>query len=171
VSTGEVLSDRRDVLKSGLAVLGGAAGISLLSGESPAQAAATMSVTADHVLGQVVGRQLDESAQIGDTVITTGRLINSRGVGTGHFYAVGTLLALPSAYDRPVVTKLEQHALQLPAGGIYGSGTTDADGAGLFAVTGGTGRYAASRGSYRFTQSVEGLGGNGTATFVLTLIS
>ena len=170
VSAKDAVSDRRDVLKTGLAVLGGAAGLSVLVGPSTAAAAATMRLAADRVVGHVTGRQLDESPQIGDQIITAGRILGGSGNGIGEFHAICTLLALPTAFDRPHVTKLEHHAIQLQNGSIFGTGTTDANGIGVFGVTGGTGRYAGSRGSYRFVQSVEGLGGNGTASFVLTLL-
>jgi hypothetical protein len=170
VTASDAATGRRDVLKSGLVALGGAAGLSALLGEEPAEAAVTLRLTADQVIGQVAGRQLDEVPQLGDTVITVGRLVNSAGVGTGRFYSVGTLLAVPTRFDRPPVTKLEHHSLQLPTGTIVGTGTTSADGVGTFAIVGGTARYAGARGSYRCTQSVDGLGGLGTASFVLTLL-
>jgi hypothetical protein len=164
------VSDRRDVLRSGLVVLGGAVGLSSLLGTPTAEAATTQRISADQVTGQVVGRQLDEAAQVGDTIVTNGRLINSLGVGTGRLYAVGTLMALADRFERPVVTTMEQHSLQLPQGSLFGTGTVNAEGIGRFAIVGGTGSYAGRRGSYTYTASVAGLGGDGTASFVLTLL-
>lgn len=166
-----VLTDRRRVLAGGLAALGGATGLAVATAR-PAEALTTrtLRLTADQVVGQVAGRQLDESAQVGDRLIMSGRLINSQGVGTGRYNAVATLLALVSPFDRPAVATMEQHTLVLPGGTLLGSGTADADGAGLFAILGGTGTYSGYGGSYRVRQSPSGLGGNGTASFVLTLI-
>jgi hypothetical protein len=166
----DAVSDRRGVLKSGLILLGGAAGVSALMGETPAQASTTLRVSADQVVGQLVGRQLDETPEVGDTIVTSGRLVNARGVGTGHYYSVGTLMALASTFDRPVVARMAQQSLQLPTGSLFGTGTSSADGVGRYAVTGGTGRYAGARGSYTCTESAAGLGGDGTASFVLTLL-
>jgi len=39
----------------------------------------------------------------------------------------------------------------------------------LFAIVGGTGRYAGARGSYVASQHLRELGGDGTAHFVLNL--
>lgn len=165
------VTDRRRVLATGLAVLGGAAGLSLAGGGQAAAAGTrVVRLTADQVTGQIAGRQLDEAAAIGDTIITSGRLINSQGIGTGRYSSVATLLAIGTRFDRPAVATMQQHVLVLPGGTLIGSGTANADGAGVFAILGGTGSYNGFRGSYTTVQSVAGLGGNGTARFVLTLI-
>jgi hypothetical protein len=67
---------------------------------------------------------------------------------------------------------LEQHTFVFPDGTLFASGLTTSgrDSEGQFAITGGTGRYLGARGSYTARQSHVDFGGNGTATFTLTLI-
>jgi hypothetical protein len=67
---------------------------------------------------------------------------------------------------------LEQHTFILPEGTLFGSGVTTSglESEGHFAIIGGTGRYQGARGSYVARQSHVDFGGNGTATFTLTLL-
>jgi hypothetical protein len=65
-------------------------------------------------------------------------------------------------------SRLEMHAFELPDGLILGLGSASF-GEGLFAVVGGTGRYAGAAGSYTAVQRIREIGGDGSAEFTFTL--
>jgi hypothetical protein len=60
------------------------------------------------------------------------------------------------------------HTFVLPGGTLVGMGNSLL-GEAVFAVIGGTGKYAGAKGSYAATQRLREYGGNGTAEFKLTL--
>lgn len=66
------------------------------------------------------------------------------------------------------VGSIELHTFTLAGGSLFGIGSAAGE-EGSFAVIGGTGRFAGARGSYRAVQRHNGLGGDGTAEFTLTL--
>ena len=86
----------------------------------------------------------------------------------GQFF--GSRLALqstPGGHARADAS-VEVHTFVLPHGTIVGMGTAVLGDA-VFAVVGGTGRYAGVKGSYVANQRLREQGGNGTAEFILTL--
>lgn len=96
-----------------------------------------------------------------------GDLLDAKGRLVGSF--LGSRLAAPlrpGALDAGA--SVEMHTFTLEHGTILGMGSA-LPGAGVFAVVGGSGRYAGLRGSYTARQGIPELGGDGTATFDLTL--
>ena len=63
---------------------------------------------------------------------------------------------------------MELHTFRLRDGTILGMGST-IDGESVFTITGGTGRYAGSRGTYVAQQRLREQGGDGTAEFIIEL--
>jgi hypothetical protein len=104
----------------------------------------------------VFGELLDAPADAGGTRL-------------GELYATCTCVDAPFGPGPTAATSLEQHTLNLPDGTLTGMGTSQGD-EGVFAIVGGTGRYAGARGSYTARQSPVGRGGDGTAALVVTLI-
>jgi hypothetical protein len=82
--------------------------------------------------------------------------------------AVGAFQSAWFFTDR-AVSGLEMHTFQLPAGLLLGLGTSE-HGEGTYAIVGGTGAYAGKTGSYRASQQVREVGGDGTATFEFELM-
>jgi hypothetical protein len=89
--------------------------------------------------------------------------------------AKGELLAAPEGeaigsfrsawfFEGNSVGGLEMHTFQLADGLLIGLGTSQY-GEGTYAVVGGTGRFAGASGSYRATQQIREVGGDGTAKF------
>ena len=68
-----------------------------------------------------------------------------------------------------VSTSLELHTFKLGDDAIFGFGNAS-DAGGVFAVVGGSGRFAGARGSYTAEQSHFETGGDGTARFDFTLL-
>jgi hypothetical protein len=96
----------------------------------------------------------------------------SRGRKVGDFFATYYRLNTPGKVAAHEPGSLELHTFVFPDGTIVGSGIASAatDSEGQFAIIGGTGRYLGARGSYVARQSYADFGGDGTATFTLTLI-
>jgi hypothetical protein len=105
----------------------------------------------------------------GDRCVVAG-IITSGDGDPGTFHAdVVRLHDQGQMPDGGVACTLEQHLFTLPQGTLVGSGTSDADGRGTFAVVGGTGAYATLRGTYTAEQQRSDLGGDGTARFAFDL--
>ena len=107
-------------------------------------------------------------------MMARGELVDgsSRGRKIGHFFATYYRLSNPGKVPISEPGSLELHTFVLPEGTIIGSGTANAaiDSEGHFAIIGGTGRYQGAKGSYTARQSYRELGGDGVATFTLTLL-
>jgi hypothetical protein len=69
------------------------------------------------------------------------------GTTVGELYGAGFTVHGPAAATAAGVERLELHTFRLPEGTIVGSGMLG-HGDGVFAVLGGTGRFAGARGSY-----------------------
>ncbi|MGH9278259.1 MAG: hypothetical protein ACRD12_09140, partial [Acidimicrobiales bacterium] len=95
------------------------------------------------------------------------------GVRVGEFYATAFGLDSAGRAGPDGQATLELHTFNLDGGSIIGTGTARAalDATDTFAIVGGTGRYVGARGSYTAVQQPHELGGDGTATFTLTLIT
>jgi hypothetical protein len=165
-----ITSTRRGVLKGSLGILFAAVG---LDAAGPASASGdrrepTLELFASSLGSSIHGRTHGQPAQPDDHVTAHGRLADRLGgVPIGTFSATGVVVRSPFL-GHP--STIEQHVFVLPHGTLIGSGHAIA-GAGTFAVTGGTGRYAGARGSYDATLSPHGLGGDGTAHFDFTFTS
>lgn len=162
---------RKSLLRRGLLAAAAAVGVGAGAGAvtRSADAAETLRLEGRGWTATTPGRRFGERVQAGDATTVHGELHDAAGRVVGTF--LGTRLAAPG---RPAASTadvtLELHTFTLEDGTILGMGSARADGA-AFAVVGGSGRYAGARGSYVADQRPYGLGGNGTATFDLTLTS
>ncbi|HEX4930754.1 MAG TPA: hypothetical protein VFV62_08575 [Gaiellaceae bacterium] len=112
------------------------------------------------------GRRIGERVQPGDRSAVHGQLLEGDRV-VGSFF--GSRLAAPSqSGGLDADASLELHTFTLEGGTILGMGSSLPE-AGVFAIVGGSGIYANARGSYTAEQQSYELGGNGSASFVLSL--
>jgi hypothetical protein len=164
-------STRRGVLRGGLSLLAGALGLGTagvaVAGAAAPPAAERLRLHGTEVGTRVHGRAHGRPAEPHDGLTTHGRLLaGPAGREIGAFHATATAVR---AHDGTRST-IEQHLFVLDDGTITGSGQAHA-GAGVFAITGGTGRFAGARGTYTATVSAHGIGGDGTAHFDFNLSS
>lgn len=112
------------------------------------------------------GRRVGELVQPGDRSTVHGQLLDGQRV-VGNF--IGSRLAAPSASGGLAAdASMELHTFTLEGGTILGMGSALPE-AGVFAIVGGSGKYANARGSYTAEQQAYELGGDGSASFILTL--
>ena len=169
-------SSRRMLVKRGLVMIAGAAGIgggaaavSSAGGDRTAESFALRG-RAWHLASQV--RRGGELPLAGDRLLGSGEFLDDAGEPVGAFHASYFGVDAPGRVGPSGLTSLQLHTLVLPEGTLVGSGTAshDPDATDEFAIVGGTGRYAGARGSYRAVQRYLELGGDGTAEFDITLI-
>jgi hypothetical protein len=178
-----VPTKRRDALKGGFALLGAAVGIGTASATGSAAARDAGPEGKKGVQVILHGRQWRIASQdlrrgefpsAGVRMLASGEIVDkpSRGKKIGDFFATYYQLNTPGKVPTHEPGSLEVHTFVFPDGTIVGTGIAPAglDGEGQFAITGGTRRYHGARGSYVARQSYADLGGDGTATFTLTLI-
>lgn len=94
-----------------------------------------------------------------ETRIPSGALVDAAGTGLGTFSAA----ALPGP-----ATHFQLHTFELGSGTLLGVGGGSIREA-VYAVVGGTGRFAGASGSYLARQFPREAGGDGTAEFTFTL--
>lgn len=110
-----------------------------------------------------------ELPRAGDRCVVTAVVTTATGAA-GTFHAdVVALVDHGRSPELGAAMTYEQHLLTMPDGTIAGTGTTDRRGRGTYAVVGGTGTYAAARGTYRVELRRLDLGGDGHAHFDLAL--
>ncbi len=97
-------------------------------------------------------------------------LDGAEGEKVGEFYAACFCVDSPFGATPYAAANLEFHTFNLDGGSISGMGTASA-GENVYAIVGGTGRFAGARGSYVAVQRPVELGGDGTAEFHLTITS
>ena len=172
---------RRNVLKYGAllmaAVFGG--GVAARGnghpgfGEQPgASAQGTFTLYGRHWHLHSQNRKRGEALAGGDQIATYGELLSGpHGTKVGEFYASGLHLRAPLSPSQFSAADVEVHTFNLLEGTIVGMGTTGAalGQENIYAVVGGTGRYAGARGSYTARQHHQERGGDGTAAFTFTL--
>ena len=108
----------------------------------------------------------------GERLTSYGELLDRpNGTKVGEFSSAVFALGSPFGVMPAGATSLEYHSFNLHDGTIIGLGTGAAGGESVFAIVGGTGRYAGARGTYVAHQRPRELGGNGTAEFRLTLFA
>lgn len=175
-------TNRRDALRGAFALLGAAVGIGAASKdlsaaqEKPEENKQTKQLVLQarrlRISSQDLQRgELPQSGvrMLARAEIVTGSQANQK---VGEFFATYFQVNTPGKVAAHEPGSLEQHTFILPEGSIFGTGVTTSgkDGAGNFAIIGGTGRFQGARGSYVATQNHVDFGGNGTATFTLTLL-
>ena len=174
------MTDRRQALRHGLTLIAYAAGIGATSArastaisDSP-QSPSTLILQGRHwrITSQDLKR--GELPTEGARMMARGELVNgsARPRKIGSFFATYYRLSNPGKVPASEPGTLELHTFVLPEGTIIGSGTANSaiDSEGHFAIIGGTGRYQGIKGSYTARQSYRELGGDGKATFTLTLV-
>src|ERR1700712_3853489 len=147
------LPARRSFLKAGAA---GVLGVASAAAWSPSASAAQPAPSASLALAATGVRRIDSRPRplpgsvsppqaapaTGDRCIVAGTLTSGNG-DPGTFHA--DVVRLHDQGQMPgggVACTLEQHLFTVPQGTLVGSGTSDADGSGTFAIVGGTGKYA-----------------------------
>jgi len=164
-----VTSRRNVVARAGLAIAG-------LVGVGAASSAAAMPLAPSAGTSTIVlrGRNLRTTnarsggvLSEGDRIGVRGDLVDDeKGELVGDFIAAG--FAMGGSSHPAQGERLELHTFNLRDGTIIGSGTAGPL-EGVFAILGGTGRYANARGTYIARQSHQDLGGDGSADFVFKL--
>jgi len=176
-------TNRRETLKGGFALLGAAVGIGTAAKSglaattgSPAEIKPGVPLVLHGVRWRISSQNVrrGELPPAGVRLLARGELMDkpSRGRKLGDFFATCVRLNTPGKVAPHEPGSLELHTFLFPDGSIVGSGVASAgaESEGHFAIVGGTGRYHGARGSYVARQSFSELGGDGTATFTLTLI-
>lgn len=165
---------RRSLLKRAFVLAGGAVGLSVAGKD--ANAAVLGGRGGDdgmRLYGQnwrlaTPLRKPGEAIQPGDHGAVYGELLDGpKGKVLGQFYGSRLALQATPGHVRADAS-VEVHTFVLRDGTIVGMGTSVL-GRAVFAVVGGTGKYAGANGSYQATQRLREHGGNGTAEFILTL--
>jgi len=162
-------SSRRGLLGRMFVLAAGAFGASVAQRVAAADAAPPATTLLLHGRGFYLhspGRRSGEVPASGERLTAYGELLDRP---DGH--AVGQFTSAFFAFDSPFAAagSLELQTFNLEGGTIHGLGSVPTGADGHFAILGGTGRWAGSRGSYVARQRPRELGGDGTAEFHLTL--
>lgn len=173
---------RRSLLTRGLVLIGGAVGVGAgtaaarpvpdASPRQPGQRqteAETLTLAGRNWFLASQARKPGERIQPGDHGTVTGDLVEPRTrAHRGSFVASRQAFHSGLGGHAAADAAVELHTFELDGGTIMGMGSS-LPGASVFAIVGGTGRYAGARGSYVARQHLRELGGDGTAHFVIDL--
>jgi hypothetical protein len=163
---------RRGLLGRGLVLLAGTLGLGVGAG---ATKLATDGADENRIrlqgrnwMLQTPNRRPGERLVAGERGTIYGDLVDPTGKAVGQFY--GSRMAVQSSIGGPMEVdgSLELHTFRLEGGTLLGIGSMIA-GESIFAIAGGTGRYAGSSGTYVAEQRIRELGGDGTAEFIIDL--
>ncbi len=169
VSEGKRTSRLR-LIKHGLLATVGAAGAGVAAREGhaarPKNSRLNLTVHGRGWHASVPGKRRGQLPDRGQAFNVHGELVDRRGKAVGEFVASAVQIDSPFAGSALGLVSFEHHVLHLGDGAIFATGHSSA-GEGAFAVVGGTGRYAGATGSYSASQSVHGLGGDGTAKLTI----
>ena len=164
---------RRAILKRGAIGAASVAAVAVTAGaamSSRRPESATNGSTTIRLLGRSWHADTDGKLPgKGDRYAVYGELTDGGGQKLGEFFSQNVGVDSPFQVTGEGVGAFEIHTLTLPGGTIVGTGV----GGGLersFAIVGGTGKYAGARGSYLARQNTYGLGGDGKAEILLTLL-
>jgi hypothetical protein len=160
------MTSRRNVVSRAVVAIAGLVGLGAAgaSARSAAPASAVSSFVLHGRRWRTTGRR--DIPVEGDRISVRGELTDAKGELLGDFVAAG--FAVGGGTHPAHGERLELHTFTLRDGTIIGSGTAgQLDG--VFAILGGTGRYASARGTYVARQRHQDLGGDGTAEFEFTL--
>jgi hypothetical protein len=136
--------------------------------------ATTLTLYGRHWHGYSQGKRAGELPARGDRLVASGDLhATPDGDKVGEFHGAVFNLGAPSQVGPAGAGSLELHTILLPEGTIVAAGTAtpDPDAADVFAIVGGTGRFAGARGSYVARQRYRELGGDGTAELILHFVT
>ena len=163
---------RRGLLGRGLVLLAGAVGLGAGAGATKLatdeDGGNRIRLQGRNWILQTPDRRPGERLVAGERGTVYGDLVDAAGKTVGQFY--GSRVAAQSSPAGPVDadSSLEVHTFRLEGGTLLGIGSMIA-GESVFAIAGGTGRYAGSRGTYVAEQRLRELGGDGTAEFTIDL--
>lgn len=170
-------TNRREAMLKGAALIGAAAGASTLrsrpaAGEPVRAGAMVLYGRHWHIDSRDIRKGQQPPA--GVRMLVRGDLMDQPkgGRAVGQFFATYYRLNTPGKVAGLEPGSLELHTFVFPDGTLIGSGVAPAahGSEAQFALVGGTGRFHGARGSYSARQNHLELGGDGTATFTLTLI-
>ena len=167
---------RRDAVRQATVLLAGLFGFGVAN--APSALAASARAGASHPTSFVVHGvdwHLDSEsgraglpAVPGERATVYGTLVaEPGGASVGEFQAASFFGDSP--FSASEAASLEQHVFHIAGDAIFGIGSAS-DSGGVFAVVGGSGRFAGARGSYTAQQSAHETGGDGTARFEFTLV-
>ena len=163
------MTTRRNAVSRALMALAGVAGMGAV-GSSGAKLVPPSEPSALVLRGRnwrTIEGRLGELPTEGERISVRGDLIDeSESKPIGEFYAAG--FAIGGGSHPAHGERLELHTFKLQDGTIIGSGTAGQL-EGVFAILGGTGRYAGARGTYIARQRHHDFGGDGSAEFELKL--
>jgi len=166
---------RRGLLGRGLVVLAGVVGVGAGAGatklaiqDDADTAAGRIRLQGRNWILQTPDRRPGERLVAGERGTVYGELVDDTGTKVGQFY--GSRMAAQSSPEGAIDadSSLELHTFRLEGGTLLGIGSMIA-GESIFAIAGGTGRFAGSRGTYIAEQRLLELGGDGTADFTIDL--
>jgi len=167
---------RRTILKRGALGAASVAAIAVAAGtqSSPRSAnvaSAAIAPTTMRFVGRGWHTDTARAALPGksDQYSVYGELMSPAGEKLGEFFSQNIGVDSPFQITGEGVGTFELHTLSLSGGTIVGVGV----GGGYersYAIVGGTGKYAGARGSYLARQDTYGLGGDGKAELLLTLL-
>jgi hypothetical protein len=152
------------MLRRSLGLCATAIGVDLTKSVFPPHASPgqTLRLQAISLGSRANGRAHGQPARPDDHVSTHGQLVGRPGAPPIGVFAASVAVVRSPFLDGP--STIEQHVFVLEQGTLTGSGHAIA-GVGVFAITGGTGRYAGARGNYTAVLRPHGFGGDGTADF------
>jgi len=166
---------RRAILKRGAIGAASVAAVAVAAGAATSPTRATAKSDGGSTTIRLLGRSWHADTVDGklpgkgDRYAVYGELTDGAGQKLGEFFSQNVGVDSPFQVTGEGVGAFEIHTLTLPGGTIIGTGV----GGGRersFAIVGGTGKYAGARGSYLARQDTYGLGGNGKAEILLTLL-
>ena len=165
---------RRRLLKRGALGAASIAAVAVAAGATTTTAARTSSTNSPTTM-RFLGRGWHVDANTGklptkgERYSVYGELTNGAGEKVGEFFSQNVGVNSPFQLTGEGIGAFEIHTLTIPGGTIVGVGV----GGGQersYAIVGGTGKYAGARGSYLARQDTYGLGGDGKAEILLTLL-
>ena len=164
---------RRSILKRGAIGAASVAAVAVAAGAAASPKTAVGATSTDAQTLRFVGRGWHTDTKSmpgkGDQFSVYGELYEPSGERAGEFYSTNVGTDSPFQITGEGRGTFEIHTLSLAGGTIVGVGI----GGGSersFAIVGGTGKYAGARGSYLARQDTYGLGGDGKAEILLTLL-
>lgn len=167
---------RRKLLKRGALGAATVAAAAVGAGAATsANAARTPSTTGSTTSMRLLGRgwhvagSKDRLPGKGDRYAVYGELTDSKGEKIGEFFSQNVGVDSPFQLTGEGVGAFEIHTLTLPGGTLVGVGVGGGNER-SYAIVGGTGKYTGARGSYLARQNTYGLGGDGKAEILLTLL-
>jgi hypothetical protein len=169
---------RRGLLGRGALLLAGAIGLGAASRSDTARDLAVEAPAAGATVLNLIGRnwhlvsqdrRAGEPPVQGDRLTMFGELHDpAGGRKVGEFYSACFCTGTPFGVSPLAAANLELHTLNLTDGSLVAMGSATA-GENVYAIVGGTGKYAGATGSYVARQRPLELGGDGGAEFVVTL--